>query len=66
MYIRTYVNAWYDVRLLSIFFSQRKDEEFKKQICSVLAGYVWDMDNPFVKNHARAVSSLAKMCAART
>jgi len=63
---RTYVNAWYDGRLLSIFFSPQKDEAIQKQICSVLAGYVWDMDNPYVKKHARAVSSLAKMCAART
>ncbi|XHR94487.1 hypothetical protein ACFJIV_30145 [Mucilaginibacter sp. UC70_90] len=29
-------------------------------ICSVLAGYVWDMDNPYVKNHETALHKLAR------
>jgi len=33
----------------------------KKQICSVLAGYVWDNTNPFVRKHAKAVKSLSRV-----
>jgi flavin-dependent dehydrogenase len=56
---RTYVASWYNGDLPTIFFSQNQDPEIKKQICSVLAGYVWDLKNPFVKKHARAVKALA-------
>ena len=55
---RTYVNAWYDGSLYKIFFADNKDKEIQSQICSVLAGYVWDQSNPFVKNHNKAVKSL--------
>lgn len=46
---RTYVSTWYTGELHDIFFSKNQDLDIKKQICSVLAGYVWDLDNPFVK-----------------
>jgi flavin-dependent dehydrogenase len=55
---RTYVNAWYDTSIFRVFFADEKDEKVKAKICSVLAGYVWDMDNPFVKNHEKSLQSL--------
>jgi flavin-dependent dehydrogenase len=58
---RSYVAAWYSGDLHDIFFSDNPDLEFKKQICSVLAGYVWDLENPFVKRHEKALKSLAKL-----
>ena len=58
---RTYVNSWYNGDLHQIFFTKDPDPGIKKQICSVLAGYVWDDENPFVKKHERAVSTLAKI-----
>ncbi len=57
---RTYVNSWYDGTLFKIFFAENKSEEMKAQICSVLAGYVWDQSNPFVKNHEKSVRTLAR------
>ncbi len=60
---RTYVNAWYDGRLPAIFFSPRQDPNVRNQICSVLAGYVWDKQNPYVTQHERAVTSLATVAA---
>jgi flavin-dependent dehydrogenase len=57
---RTYVNAWYDGTLETVFFSEEKNEQMKNMICSVLAGYVWDMENPFVKNHNTALKKLAR------
>jgi len=57
---RTYVMGWYDGTLHDIFFTKDINPEIKKQICSVLAGYVWDTDNPFVKKHDRVVKSLSE------
>lgn len=58
---RSYVNAWYSGELHTIFFVEDNNFEFKKQICSVLAGYVWDEMNPFVKKHNTVLSTLAKV-----
>jgi flavin-dependent dehydrogenase len=60
---RTYVNAWYDGRLPTIFFSSKQDQDVRNQICSILSGYVWDKDNIYVTQHERAVSVLAKVAA---
>ncbi|UTW63649.1 tryptophan 7-halogenase [bacterium SCSIO 12741] len=57
---KTYVKTWYTGDLQDIFFTQNENKDIKKQICSVLAGYVWDRNNQFVRNHKRAVTSLAK------
>lgn len=56
---RSYVSSWYDGDLHEIFFSKNQDPGIKRQICSVLAGYVWDLENPFVKKPARAIKALA-------
>jgi flavin-dependent dehydrogenase len=58
---RSYVAAWYNGDLHDIFFSENPDPVIKKQICSVLAGYVWDLNNPFVKKHDRVLKSLAQV-----
>ncbi|CAN5773045.1 NAD(P)/FAD-dependent oxidoreductase [soil metagenome] len=57
---RSYVMAWYDGTLDTIFFADKPRQEIKNQICSVLAGYVWDLENPYVKDHKIALSRLAK------
>ena len=56
---RTYVNGWYSGDLHEIFFAEEPEEDIKRKICSVLAGYVWDMENPYVNKHERAVRALA-------
>lgn len=58
---RSYINAWYDGTLQEIFFSPVVNDKIKKQICSVLAGYVWDQDNPFVKRHETAIKTILKV-----
>lgn len=58
---RSYVMAWYDGTLDTIFFADRQDQEIKNMICSVLAGYVWDTENPYVKNHETGLKKLARM-----
>jgi flavin-dependent dehydrogenase len=58
---RSYVMAWYEGTLDTIFFADKPNLEIKKMICSVLAGYVWDLKNPYVKNHDTALIKLARM-----
>lgn len=55
----TYVKEWYTGNLQKIFFTDSENSIIKEQICSVLAGYVWDKTNPFVKNHHRLVRTVA-------
>ncbi|AFL80443.1 flavin-dependent dehydrogenase [Aequorivita sublithincola DSM 14238] len=58
---RTYVSEWYTGNLQKIFFHRPENPVVKEQICAVLAGYVWDETNPFVKNHNRLVKTVAKV-----
>ena len=58
---RVYVSAWYDETLHDIFFAAQANAGIMKQICSVLAGYVWDNSNPYVAQPERALSLLAKI-----
>ena len=55
----TYVKEWYTGNLQTIFFDSNDNPVIKAQICAVLAGYVWDRTNPFVKNHHRLVKTVA-------
>ena len=57
----TYVKEWYTGNLQKIFFSDSENSVIKSQICAVLAGYVWDKTNPFVKNHHRLVKTVARI-----
>jgi flavin-dependent dehydrogenase len=63
---RAYVSAWYDGTLHDIFFSAGANRDIMRQICSVLAGYVWDLANPYVTQPERALPLLAKVVQART
>ena len=58
---RTYIDAWYDGSLHKVFFSDNIDIRIKNQICSVLAGYVWDKSNPFVSRHKKSVKNLVEL-----
>jgi len=58
---KTYVNAWYDTTLHTIFFTQNHSLDFRKQICSILAGYVWDKTNPCVRRYKTILQTLKKI-----
>lgn len=57
---RTYVMSWYDGSLEKIFFASDRDKLIKEKICSVLAGYVWDHENVYVREHATAIPNLVR------
>jgi flavin-dependent dehydrogenase len=56
---RAYVSAWYSGVLPEIFFQAGSNRDIMKQICSVLAGYVWDLDNPYAAQPERAIPLLS-------
>lgn len=55
----TYVREWYTGNLQKLFFHQPSNPDVKEKICAVLAGYVWDESNPFVKKHDRVIKNMA-------
>ncbi|MCT2408229.1 tryptophan 7-halogenase [Chryseobacterium antibioticum] len=57
----TYVKEWYTGNLQELFFHRPENEDVKRKICAVLAGYVWNKDNPFVRKHDTAIKNLANL-----
>jgi len=60
---KTFVTSWYNTDFQDVIFFQAKDTDIKPMITSILAGYAWDENNPFVKNSTRGVRVLTKLCA---
>ncbi len=58
---RSYVNEWYTGNLQKIFWHPQVNMRFKRMLTSVLAGYVWDRENPFVNRHDRIIRTLARV-----
>jgi len=56
----TYVKSWYDGALQDVFFVENPSQGIKQQLSSILAGYVWDKKNPFVRKHDSLVYTLSK------
>ncbi len=56
-----FVESWYNNDLIKIFFNDEKPEVFRRYICSILAGYAWDQENPLVMKHKRALKTMAKL-----
>ncbi|WP_299008563.1 NAD(P)/FAD-dependent oxidoreductase [uncultured Shewanella sp.] len=59
---RTYVQAWYDARFQQVIFHQGSNPKIKSMICSILAGYAWDMNNPYVSQSERRLNTLVELC----
>lgn len=59
----TYVKEWYTGNLQTLFFHQPEDPDVKRKICAVLAGYVWDESNPFVRKHDNLIKNMAYIIA---
>jgi flavin-dependent dehydrogenase len=59
---RVYVDAWYDGRFQDVIFHQNQKPEIKAMISSILAGYAWDEQNPYVKNARARFDTLAELC----
>ncbi|MDO5091309.1 MAG: tryptophan 7-halogenase [Cardiobacteriaceae bacterium] len=58
---RTYVEGWYDGRFQDAIYADHRDPGISRMISSILAGYAWDTQNPFVEKSARRLDALASM-----
>ena len=47
--------------LQTLFFHQPENPDVKEKICAVLAGYVWNKENPFVKKHYSVIRNMAHL-----
>ena len=59
---RTYVTAWYDGTFQQVIFSDRHKPDIRAMISSILAGYAWDTDNPYVRESRRRLATLVELC----
>ena len=60
---RSFVAGWYDGSLQDVIFFPRQTPNIRRMICSVLAGYVWDRDNPYTGMQSqRRLRALAEIC----
>jgi len=64
---RTFVTSWYEGGLQDVVFyphlkKAEQMNDIKQMICSILAGYVWDENNPYVKNHSLRLKTLVELC----
>ena len=60
---RSFVAGWYDGSLQDVIFFPRQQANIRRMICSVLAGYVWDRENPYTgPQSARRLRALAEIC----
>ena len=59
---RTFVTSWYDGGLQDVVFYGQQQANIKAMICSILAGYVWDETNPYVKKSNCRLNALVELC----
>ncbi|WP_318469306.1 NAD(P)/FAD-dependent oxidoreductase [Photobacterium leiognathi] len=59
---RTYVEGWYSGELQKVIFYTDPEPKIKQMVCSILAGYAWDQNNPFVDQSERRLRTLAEIC----
>jgi flavin-dependent dehydrogenase len=63
---RGFVEGWYDTSLQDVIFSQpKRATDVKRRIISVLAGYSWDSENPFVADPKRYLAAVRQLGAVR-
>jgi flavin-dependent dehydrogenase len=60
---RTIVEAWYAGGFQKVIFHPQQSPEVRAMICSILAGYAWDRNNPYVAEPRRRLAVLEQLCA---
>ena len=61
---RTFVDAWYAGGFQKIIFHERHTPDIRRMISSILAGYAWDQNNPYVAQARRRLGVLEELCSA--
>lgn len=58
---KAFIKMWYEGTFQRIAFAKYVQPSIKSQICSVLAGYVWDESNPFITKQDKVLKNLLKV-----
>jgi flavin-dependent dehydrogenase len=59
---RAFVDAWYTGGFQKIIFHERHTPDIRRMIASILAGYAWDTNNPYVAQPRRRLRVLEELC----
>ncbi len=59
---RGFVESWYAGGFQNIIFHENQSPEIREMICSILAGYAWDLKNPYVAETKRRLTVLEELC----
>jgi len=59
---REFVESWYRGGFQDVIFHERQNPGVRRMISSILAGYAWDQNNPYVAQPAR-MKTLEQLCA---
>ena len=63
---RTYVNGWYDNSFQDVIYARNPEPKIRQMLSSILAGYAWDTENPFVAKSTPRLNALAEICGIAT
>jgi flavin-dependent dehydrogenase len=61
---RAFVDAWYAGGFQKIIFHERHTPDIRRMISAILAGYAWDVKNPYVAQAKRRLGVLEELCSA--
>jgi hypothetical protein len=59
---RAFVDAWYAGGFQKIIFHPRHTPDIRRMIAAILAGYAWDLSNPYVAQARRRLAVLEQLC----
>jgi flavin-dependent dehydrogenase len=59
---RAFVESWYRGGFQDVIFHQDQNPDIRRMISSILAGYAWDLSNPYVA-HPERMRTLEQLCA---
>lgn len=59
---RAFVQGWYDGGFQDVIFHEYSSLEIRRMISSILAGYAWDANNPYVAEPQRRLRVLRELC----
>lgn len=58
---RTYVNGWYNHSFQDVIYAKNPEPKIRAMLSSILAGYAWDTNNPFVAKSDARLTALAEI-----
>ena len=59
---RAFVQGWYDGAFQDVIFHEHSSPDIRRMISSILAGYAWDVNNPYVAEPQRRLQVLSELC----